>query len=140
MFQISPDNFLNVVGYRRPRSRTDTELSHFHPGMPAGGFALTKASGEGQAGGSVTELSGRWSGKLAGGGQLRLTFKGDGGCIWQMVVGMDTLNGFTNVNRMGSDFTATIQNRPATLRLVGGGQTLLVTGQGMEATLTKESG
>jgi hypothetical protein len=138
MFQISPDNFLNVVGYRRPRSKTDTELSLFHPGMPAGGYALTLASGEGKVGGPVTELSGRWSGKLAGGGQLRLTFKGDGGCIWQMVVGMDTLNGFTNIGRTGNDFTATIQNRPATLRLVGGGQALLVTGQGMEATLTKE--
>jgi hypothetical protein len=138
MFQISPDNFLNVVGYRRPRSKTDLELSHFHPGMPAGGYAVTLASGEGKAGGPVTELSGRWSGKLAGGGQLRLTFKGDGGCIWQLVVGQDTLNGFTNINRVGNDFTAVIQNRPATLQLVGGGQALLVRGQGMEATLTKE--
>jgi len=99
---------------------------------------VTLASGEGKAGGPVTELTGRWSGKIAGGGQLRLSFKGDGGCVWQMVVGMDTLNGFTNVNRVGNDFTATIQNRPATLQLVGGGQALLVRGQGMEATLSKE--
>jgi hypothetical protein len=101
-------------------------------------FLGRQATGEGTAGGPVKELSGRWSGKLAGGGQLRLTFKGDGGCIWQLVVGMDTLNGFTYVRRVGNDFTAVIQNRPATLRLVGAGQTLLVTGQGINATLTKE--
>jgi hypothetical protein len=137
MFQISPDNFLNVIGYRRPRSKTDTEISHFHPGMPSAGYSLALATGEGTTGGPVTDLSGRWLGKLAGGGQLYLSFKGDGGCIWQVVVGMDTLSGFTNVVRQGNDYTAVIQNRPATLRLIGGGQSLMVSGQGMEATLTR---
>ena len=39
MFVISADNFANVIGYRRPRSASETEPStrNFHPGLPAGG-------------------------------------------------------------------------------------------------------
>jgi hypothetical protein len=140
MFMISPDNFLNVVGFRRHRSKTDAELSLFRPGMPSGGFSYTGVAGvEGGAGGPVTELTGRWSGKVAGGGQLRLTFKGEGGCLWQIVIGAEPpLTGFTNVARAGKDFGAVIQNRPVTLRITGAGTQLEVTGGGMQATLSRE--
>ena len=138
LFQISPDNFLNVVGYRRPRSRTDTELSHFHPGVPFAGTSLTGvAAGEGMDG-AASELTGRWAGKLSGGGHLRLNFKNDGGCLWQVVVGSDTLSGFTQVVHAGKDYRAVIQNRPVTLRFLGGLQSLQVSGPNTEATLTKE--
>jgi hypothetical protein len=138
LFQISPENFLNVVGYRRPRSKTDAELSHFHPGMPFAGVALTGAAAAEGTDSAAAELTGRWAGKLAGGGQLRLNFKGDGGCVWQLVVGTDTLNGYTNVVQAGKEFRAVIQNRPVTIRFVGGAGTLQVTGPNTEATLTRQ--
>jgi hypothetical protein len=140
LFMISPENFLNVVGYRRHRSKTDTELSLFRPGMPAGGVSLTGVAGvEGGAGGQVTELTGRWSGKLSGGGQLRLTFKRDGGCLWQLVIGAEPpLTGFSNVTRAGKDFAVRVQNQLVTLRLTGAGTQLEVAGQNMQATLSKE--
>jgi hypothetical protein len=137
LFMISPDNFANVVGYRRPRSRTDAELTHFRPGMPAAGVSL-EGLGEGAGGVPLSDIVGRWAGKLAGGGQLRLNIKTDGGCVWQLVVGADTLTGFSNVGRAGKDFAAVIQNRPATLRVMDGGATLQVTGGGVDATLRKE--
>ncbi len=139
LFVISPDNFANVVGYRRPRSRTDTALAHFHPGMPAAGVHIEGAvGGEGAAGTPLGEIVGRWSGKMAAGGQLRLNVKTDGGCVWQLVVGADTVTGFSNIGRSGKDFTAVIQNRAATLRLVDGGTTLQVSGGGVDARLRKE--
>jgi hypothetical protein len=32
---ISADNLANVIGYRRPRSASDLEVSSFHPGLPS---------------------------------------------------------------------------------------------------------
>jgi hypothetical protein len=143
MFLISPDNFINVIGYRRPRSRTDTELSGFRPSMPAGGPVLgvgvvgMEGGKPGESAG-LGDLAGKWGGKVQGGGTLRLSIKSDGGCVWQLVVGMDGLTGYSNLGRAGSDFTAVIQNRPVTLRLTAGNQSLQVIGQGLQATLTRE--
>lgn len=39
MFIISADNFLNIIGYRRPRSANDLEVSSFRPRAPAAGVA-----------------------------------------------------------------------------------------------------
>jgi hypothetical protein len=39
LFVISVDNFLNVVGYRAPRSARDNEYKGFVPGQPRAGIA-----------------------------------------------------------------------------------------------------
>src|SRR5262249_31678635 len=56
--------------------------------------------GSGGGGQLLGSLSGNWSGKLAGGGELRLNFKGDGRCLWGVTVREDGLvggGGFTLV-------------------------------------------
>ncbi len=40
MFIISVDNFLNIVGYRIPRSATTSEYAGFRPSQPKAGLAL----------------------------------------------------------------------------------------------------
>lgn len=142
LFVISPENFLNVIGYRRPRSRTDTDLTGFRPGQPFGGALLAGATAGAEGGklgeGALADLTGKWGGKMAGGGVLRLSFKGDGGCVWQVVLGAEKTTGYAPVVQAGKDFTVTIQGRPATLRLVSAGQTLQVTGANVDAALKRE--
>ncbi|MCI0463938.1 MAG: hypothetical protein L0Z62_43950 [Gemmataceae bacterium] len=138
LFIISPDNFANVIGYRRPRSKTDVELSGFRPSTPAGGPALALGPAKGGDAAPPPELTGKWGGKIVGAGQLRLSFKGDGGVVWQLVEGKETLTGYSKLTSAGQEVTAVIQNRPMTLRLVNAGQNLRVTGQNFEATLSRE--
>jgi hypothetical protein len=87
--------------------------------------------------GTPAELVGKWGGKIAGGGILRLSMKSDG-CVWQLKTGADTVTGYSPLIAAGKGYTLTIQGRPATVRLVAGGQGLQVSGQGLEATLTRE--
>ncbi len=142
LFLISPDNLVNVIGFRRPRSRTDMELTGFRPAQPTGGPVLAGvvAGAEGGKGSDtmIADVAGKWGGKLVGGGILRLSFKSDGGCVWQLVTGADKLTGYAPLVRSGQDYTVTIQGRPATVRLVNAGQGLQVSGQGLDAALTRE--
>ncbi|MCC7090270.1 MAG: hypothetical protein IT295_14025 [Dehalococcoidia bacterium] len=138
MFIISADNFANVLGYRPPRSRTDTELSAFRPGMPAGGAILSARLGDDVSAAALAELTGKWSGKLSGGGTLRLSFKGDGGCVWELQRGVEPKRNYTPLTSAGNQLTAVIDNTPVTLRLVDAGRGLHVAGTGLEATLRKE--
>lgn len=41
MFVISAENYVNVIGYRRPRSANDLEVSDFRPRQPAAGVAAS---------------------------------------------------------------------------------------------------
>ncbi len=41
LFLISSDNYANVIGFRRPRSANDPEVSAFRPRLPAGGQGVT---------------------------------------------------------------------------------------------------
>ncbi len=137
MFLISPENFANVIGFRRHRSKTDTELYTFHPGMPSGGPSLDGGTvGEGGKGGvPLSDLAGKWTGKLTGGGQLVLNFKGDG-VGWQLLVEADNVPGHSVVGRSGDGFAALVQGRRVTFRLVGAA--LQVNGQGIQGTLNRE--
>jgi hypothetical protein len=88
--------------------------------------------------GALADLTGKWGGKMTGGGMLRLSFKGDGGCVWQVVLGNEKTTGYAPVVQSGKDFIVSIQGRPATLRLISAGQTLQVTGANVDAALKRE--
>jgi hypothetical protein len=142
LFLISPENLVNVIGYRRPRSKTDMELAGFRPGMPAGGSVLVGAVAGGEGGKAddriLADLAGKWGGKISTGGVLRLSFKSDGGCVWQVTTGADKVTGYAPLVQSGKEYTIAIQGRPATVRLINAGQALQVTGQNLDATLTRE--
>ena len=48
MFIISADNFATVVGYRRPRSAAESEVSTFRPTVPYAGLSAQRPGAQGE--------------------------------------------------------------------------------------------
>jgi hypothetical protein len=149
LFIISPENLVNVVGYRRPRSANNLEVSGFRPSNPAAssmgffqftsGDTPTTKKGEG---GSIDlakpgEIKGKWSGKING-GKLTLEFQNDGGANWTVQMGADGIGGFTNIGKRNREYLAVIQGTPVSMRMAEDNNSIQVTGGMLTATLTKE--